>query len=130
MQKINSQLQATGNALTKEAQNSGGTGQYQLNSYAFHPKSLVTTLNRFLSSSVEKHKIESLFVDLRELEKEQEQPYLGLYSSNDPNDKVRRKRVLISSDYSTAFKVKKIFSVYFELNQSRWLTENSQTKKF
>ncbi len=28
MQKINSQLQATGNALTKEAQNSGGTGQY------------------------------------------------------------------------------------------------------
>jgi hypothetical protein len=81
-----------------------------------------------MSNQVEKHKIEQLFVDVRELE--QESPYIGLYSSNDPNDKVRRKRVLISSDYSTAYKTKKIFSVFFELNQSRWLTENAKNLKF
>jgi len=39
--------------------------------------------------------------------------FLGLYSE----DKiVRRKRVLISSDYRTAFKNKLIFDVYSDLN--------------
>jgi hypothetical protein len=37
-----------------------------------------------------------------------------------------RKRVLISSDYRTALKEKYIFDVYFELNQSRWITESVQ----
>lgn len=41
----------------------------------------------------------------------------------DPFDKVRRKRVLISSDYRSAFKRKQIFDVYYELNQSNWVTE-------
>jgi len=45
-----------------------------------------------------------------------------LYSS-DTFEKVRRKRVLLSSDYRTALKVKQIYDVYFELNQSHWVTE-------
>jgi len=38
--------------------------------------------------------------------------------------------VLISADYSTAYKVKRIYNVYYELNQSRWLTENTRVPKF
>jgi hypothetical protein len=53
-----------------------------------------------------------------------------MYNTNDVLEKVRRKRVLISSDFKTAYKVTKIFDVYFELNQSRWCTEKSQSNKF
>ena len=43
-----------------------------------------------------------------------EAAYLAVYSG-DPLDKVKRKRVLISSDFRTALKYKNIFDVYFEL---------------
>lgn len=76
----------------------------------------------FLYSSVDKAKVESLFVDVRDKEAD-EQAFLGVYSGSDGLDKVRRKRVLISSDYRTALKKKSIFDVYFELNQSHWITE-------
>ena len=52
-----------------------------------------------------------------------EAAYLAVYSG-DPLDKVKRKRVLISSDFRTALKYKNIFDVYFELNQSHWVTES------
>jgi tRNA(Ile)-lysidine synthase TilS/MesJ len=53
-----------------------------------------------------------------------------MYNTNDVGEKAKRKRVLISSDFKTAYKVSNIFDVYFELNQSRWCTEKSQSKKF
>lgn len=52
-----------------------------------------------------------------------EAAYLAVYSG-DPLDKVKRKRVLISSDFRTALKYKNIFDVYFELNQSHWVTDS------
>jgi hypothetical protein len=62
-----------------------------------------------------------LFVDTKE--SEMEAAYLAVYSG-DPLDKVKRKRVLISSDFRTALKYKNIFDVYFELNQSHWVTDS------
>jgi hypothetical protein len=55
-------------------------------------------------------------VDQRE-EKEVESPFLGMYSSNDPAiEKVKRKRVLVSTDFKTAFRIKRVFNVFYELN--------------
>lgn len=131
MQKINVQLSAQAANLAKDAQTASSTGQYPLNSYAFHPRSLVNTLSLFLNYSVEKSKIEQLFVEHHDKEGKDVgvDNTLYLYSSSDPNEKVRRKRVLISSDYRTALKKKYIFDVYFELNQSNWVTESTQCIK-
>jgi hypothetical protein len=41
MQKINQQLTMLTSTMCKEAVQASSTGQYPLNSYAFHPKSLV-----------------------------------------------------------------------------------------
>lgn len=49
--------------------------------------------------------------------------------SGDQIEKVIRKRVLLSSDYRTALKKKSIFEVYFELNQSHWVTDANQCLK-
>lgn len=125
MQAINSRLQKTAFGLVKEANNAGGTGQYALNSYAFHPKSLINSLQSFLNNADTK-KIESLFVDGKDEEKETLNPLLN----NNTDEKVKRKRVLISSDYKTAFKVKQVFDVYYELNQSHWYTKQYESKKF
>jgi len=38
--------------------------------------------------------------------------------------------VLISSDFKTGFKIKKVFNMYVELSQSRWLTDCAKNKKF
>ena len=54
-----------------------------------------------------------------------------MYSNNDPAlDKVRRKRVLVSSDFKTGLRIKRVFNIYFELNQSRWTSENTKQRKF
>jgi len=54
-----------------------------------------------------------------------------MYASNDPAvEKVKRKRVLVSSDFKTAFRTKRVFNVFYELNQSRWTTENIKHSKF
>jgi hypothetical protein len=71
-------------------------------------------------------KVESIFIEAKEAELEAANPLL----ITNTEEKVRRKRVLISSDYKTAYKVKNIFDVYYELNQSRWCTEKIQNKKF
>jgi hypothetical protein len=118
-------LQKTAFALVKEANNAGGTGQYALNSYAFYPKSLINSLQSFIQNA-ETKKIESLFVDGKDEDKEISNPLL----INNTDEKVKRKRVLISSDYKTAFKVKQVFDVYYELNQSHWYTKNYDSKKF
>jgi hypothetical protein len=109
----------------KEANNAGGTGQYALNSYAFHSRSLINTLCSFMPG-FDRTKIESIFIEAKEAELEAANPLL----ITNTEEKVRRKRVLISSDYKTAYKVKNIFDVYYELNQSRWCTEKIQNKKF
>jgi hypothetical protein len=83
---------------------------------------------RFLNQAVDRKKVEHIFVDLRD-EKDVESPFLGMYSNNDI-EKVKRKRSLISSDFKTSFRVKKVFNIYFELNQSRWNTENTKSRKF
>lgn len=54
-------------------------------------------------------------MDVRE-DKDLESSFMAVYSGDYQNEKVRRKRVLLSSDYRTAFKKKSIFEVYFELN--------------
>ena len=47
-----------------------------------------------------------------------QQPLIDLHSHGDPNDKVRRKRVLLSSDFRTAYSSKKtVYDAYVELNQ-------------
>jgi hypothetical protein len=54
-----------------------------------------------------------------------------MYSNNDPAlEKVKRKRVLVSSDFKTAFRIKRVFNIYFELNQSRWTSESIKHRKF
>lgn len=45
------------------------------------------------------------------------------------DEKIKRKRVLISSDFKSAKKSKQILDVFIELNQSRWLTEQVQCQK-
>lgn len=62
---------------------------------------------------LDKSKIEQIFVDIKE--KELDDAFLGVYAA-DPNDKVRRKRVLISSDFRTALRKKYIYDVFVELN--------------
>jgi len=57
-------------------------------------------------------KIESIFIEAKEAELEAANPLLN----TNTEEKVRRKRVLISSDYKSAYKVQNIFDVYFELN--------------
>lgn len=52
-----------------------------------------------------------------------------MYSA-DPNDKVRRKRVLISSDFRTAYRKKNIYDVFVELNQSNWVTDQANSNAF
>lgn len=86
---------------------------------------MINTLQTFIQNADAK-KIESLFVDGKDEEKEVTNPLLMMNT----DEKVRRKRVLISSDYKTAFKVKKVFDVYYELNQSHWYTKNYDSKKF
>ena len=71
-----------------------------MNSYSFHPKALINTLRLFLVRAVDKAKVELLFADIRD-DKDFE---TTLYSNE--GDKVKRKRVLLSSDYRSAFKVK------------------------
>lgn len=49
-----------------------------------------------------------------------------MYSYRDSlgdDGKVRRKRVLISSDFRSALKKRQIFDVYQELNQSQWIAD-------
>jgi hypothetical protein len=49
-----------------------------------------------------------------------------MYSS-ETGDKVKRKRVLLSSDYRTAFKMKQVSDMFSELENSWFPTEiNSQ----
>ena len=45
------------------------------------------------------------------------------------SEKTIRKRVLLSSDYRTAFKRKSVFDIYFELTRSKWITEQPQYPK-
>ena len=125
IQSINQRLHKTAFGLVKEANNAGGTGQYALNSYAFHSRSLINTLCNFMPG-FDRTKVESILIEAKEAELEAANPLL----ITNTEEKVRRKRVLISSDYKTAFKVKNIFDVYYELNQSRWCTDKIQNKKF
>lgn len=80
--------------------------------------------------SLERVKIEGLFTDVKEKESEYEAPSLNLLVSNEAAEKVRRKRVLISSDFRTAYKVKHVLEVYAELNQNRWCTERVKHLRF
>lgn len=59
-------------------------------------------------------KIETIFIDKKEQELDTQNPLFNIHLNTD--EKVRRKRVLISSDFKSAYKVKNIFDVYFELN--------------
>lgn len=61
---------------------------------------------------LDKQKIELLFSDQR-----------GDEESFSEVDKSIRKRVLLSSDYRTAFKKKLIFEIFYELTRSKWMTE-------
>ena len=66
---------------------------------------------------LDKSRIEAIFVENFEKDQDLCLTYsLPMYNSNEGMDKVKRKRVLISSDFRTAYKVNKIFDVYFELN--------------
>lgn len=66
---------------------------------------------------LERARIESLFTEARETEKDLELMQISmLHTTSELMDKVKRKRVLISSDFKSAFKAKHIFDVYAELN--------------
>lgn len=54
-----------------------------------------------------------------------------MYSNNDPTvDKVKRKRVLVSSDFKTGFRIKRVFNLFYELNQSSWTPDSTKHNKF
>jgi hypothetical protein len=66
---------------------------------------------------LDKGRIEAIFVEISDKEQDLGTSFmLPMYSNNEVVDKVKRKRVLISSDFKTAYRVSKIFDVYFELN--------------
>lgn len=62
-----------------------------------------------LLSQVDRLKIESLFIDQKD---DVETQFSGLYYSFEQAGGVRRKRILLSSDYRTAANKKMIFDVY------------------
>ena len=102
--KINKNMQSFALQLTKEC-SSSILGQYHLNSYAFHSRSLINTLMTVLPMAVDKRYVEKIFLD-------------QIATDNDINhihpdvtDKIR-KRVLLSSNYNTAFKVKHAVEVF------------------
>ena len=54
-----------------------------------------------------------------------------MFPNNDPTvDKVKRKRVLVSSDFKTGYRIKRVFNLFYELNQSRWTTDSNKHNKF
>jgi hypothetical protein len=70
-------MQAKCTVLAKEAQNASSTGQYALNSYAYHPKPLVQTLHRMIGTTVERSRIEQIFVDVKENSDTQDERLMG-----------------------------------------------------
>ena len=90
--------------LTKDCSGSI-LGSYHLNSYAFHSKSLINTLMTVLPMAVDKRYVEKIFLD-----------HIGTdndlnHIHSDVTDKIR-KRVLLSANYATAFKVKHAVEVF------------------
>lgn len=65
--------------------------------------------------TLDRGRIDSLFMEQKDINQEHDMPVLSLHTYQEISDKVR-KRVLISSDYRSAFKVKSILEVYIELN--------------
>lgn len=99
--QINRGMQAAASQYSKEAQASS-FGSVTLNSYAFHSKNLMNSLHAILPTS-EKKRVEQLFID--PVEPATVHAPSSVYA--DPTDKIR-KRVLLSSNYATAFKVKHV----------------------
>ena len=99
--RINKGMQLAASQFTKEAQNSL-FGSVNLNSYAFHSKSLMNTLQAILPQS-DKKRVELLFIE--PVDHTTIHAASNLYA--DQADKIR-KRVLLSSNYGTSFKVKHI----------------------
>ena len=106
--RINKGLQAAAIQLTKESQNTV-LGNYQLNSYAFHSRSLINTLMTVLPLGVDKRYVEKIFLDHGGTEND------ITHIHSDMTDKIR-KRVLLSSNYSTAFKSKHVVEIFEELD--------------
>jgi hypothetical protein len=106
-------MQTGAKVLTKESRDHQTT-QYPLNSYAFYPKNLITTLQRYLPQSIELKTIEELFVD-RLPEKDGYNVQNDLWSNTEATDRIR-KRVLLSSDYTSSYQVGHIIDCYNSLS--------------
>jgi len=112
--KLNRCMQNAATAFTKEASQNIPGAQYVLNSYAFHCRPLINSMSAFLPAGFDKGKVELLFVE--GTEKEKKEFDLLLLSEN--TDKIR-KRVLISSTFGTAYKVKHVMNIFKELRNSK-----------
>jgi hypothetical protein len=81
--------------------------QVTLNHYAFYSKHLITTLARYLPDYYEKKQIEELFIDPICRKEEREVLHGDYFEST-----MIRKRVLVSSDFSTAYKIDHIIDAF------------------
>ena len=96
MQKINAKLHTVQDAFGREAVHASGQGQYQLNSYAFYPKSILNSVQHLTGKAVSFNRRELLSVS-------EESDFMHL------DEKLKRKRILVSADYNTAQRIKSIF---------------------
>ena len=102
--------------MTKDASyNNPGAG-YVLNSYAFHCKSLISVLQSYLPPGFDKSKIESIFTEVIT----NENHHNDILLLSETTEKIR-KRVLISSTFATALKVKHVLRIFRELRQCKVL---------
>ena len=82
-------------------------GNYVLNSYAYHCRPLISTISAFLPVGFDSRKIEALFIEMVD-QSEQTQYF---HYSPDNQDKIR-KRMLLSANYSTAYKAKHVLQTF------------------
>ena len=112
--KINRGIQIEAKALMKQNEHNPLSQQQILNSYAYYPRNLVMTLARYLPSSYEKRNVEELF-NHRLGNGQGETKIEELKDLNDLSGGVR-KRVLISSNFSTSFQVNHILECFSQLS--------------
>ena len=82
-----------------------------MNSYAFHSRSLINTLMTVLPLGVDKRYVEKIFLDLSNNENDIN------HIHSEMTDKIR-KRVLLSANYSTAYKTKHVIEIFEELDRA------------
>ena len=112
--RINRTMQSAAGLMTKESQVTNPSVNYGLNSYALHCKQLINTIHAFLPPGFDKNKIDSIFVENTKDEKTVTLLH-DMFTVPNQNEGTIRKRVLNSSTFATAYKVRNILTVFKDL---------------